>query len=432
MKKAISLTLLLLGVILIYQFVAGIFKTSHEVNYYIEKDNYKINVLEKFEHNKYYFTISNNGFDYVFDTSNYFGKRTEVLSDILVTSNDNLECIYPVYQGETTGNIFDKILSKIFRNNGRGNDNVAGNVRGNIVCSDKSNIYAYESVKDNDLVVDFVNYLKQNNYKSSLFDEKKYDKPNKVNGIEYYKDYIDEVITLWNYRGITVLNNKTGYTTELLSFDRYENTLGVSVGKYYVIPNYINNNLFEIDGFYIIDLVTNDQNLVNLDFIMSDKSYINGVIDDKLYIFDKTNMRQIEINVKKKEIKTVSSKNNAKYYDNDWVERNIYDFKNSELKFNYINKDDVSGYNINNVYQSDDSYFVYENNTMYQIYKNNLDKKITLFYGKELKEIKVIDNNLYYIIGNTLYRYNDMYSVKKLLTYSELKYNYKNIVNIYK
>ena len=405
MKKAISLTFILVLIILVYQFFAGMIKTGHEVNYVVEKENNKFSVVEKLENNKYYFDVNNNGFDYVFSVDNQFGKRKEIISDVLVTGDTNFQCIYPIY---------------------------LNNIESNIVCSDKSNIYSYESVKTKDLVVNFVKYLKDNNYNSTSFEEDKYYSPSNASGIEYHKEYINEVIAMWNYRGITVMNNKTSYTTELLPFDRYENTLGVTVGKYFVMPNYINNNLFEIDGFYIINLKTNDQDLVKLDFIMSDKSYVNGIVDNKIYIFDKNNMKQIEINVKNKEINVVSNGDVAKYYDNEFIDRNIYDFKNSDIKFNNINKEEVKNYNTNNVYQSNDSYFVYENNTMYQIYKNNLDKKIILFYGKNLKEIQVIKNNIYYINGNTLYRYNDKYSIKKLLTYSELKYNYKNIVNIYK
>lgn len=417
MKKAISLTAILVLTILVYQFFAGFFKTSHEINYLIEKDNHKFNINERYENNKYYFSVNNNGYNYIFTIDNKFGKNKEIITDFIVTGNSNLECIYPVYKG--------------INNNSNNTNILASKVSSNIICSDKSNIYSYESVKNKSIVINFVKELKEKGY-NLLVQEDNYNNPSRIDGVEYYKEYIDEIIAMWNYRGITIINNKNSYTNEIFDFDRYENTLGITVDKYYVVPNYINNNLFEIDGFHIINLKNNEKDLVKLDFIMSDKSYINGIINNKLYIFDKNNMKQIEIDVNKKEINVISNNNVAKYYDNSWIDRNVYDFKNSEIKFNYINKEDVKEYNLNNVYQSSDSYFVYENNTMYQIYKNNLNKKIVLFYGKDLKDIKVIDNNIYYVSDNSLYRYNDKYSIKKLLTNNELKYNYKNIVNISK
>jgi len=405
MKKAISLTFILVLIILVYQFLVGVFKQTHEVNYFIEKDNYKINISEKFNNNKYYFDVNNNDFNYVFSIDNQFGKREEIISDIIVTSNNNLECIYPVFLND---------------------------IESNIICSDKSNIYSYESVKNNNLVVNFVKEIKERGYSSPSFEEDKNIIPSNADGIEYYKENIDEIIAVWNYRGITVINDKSSFLVDLLPFDRYENTLGTIVGKYYVIPNYVNNNLFEIDGFYIINLKTNEQDFIKLDFVMSNRSYINGIVNNKIYIFDKNNMKQIEIDVNKNKINVISNSDFAKYYDNSWIDRNIYDFKNNDIKFNDVNKEDVKEFNINNVYQSKDSYFIYQNNTMYQIYKNNLDKKKVLFYGKDLKEIKVVDNNIYYINGNSLYRYNDKYNIKKIIDYNELKYNYKNIINIYK
>jgi hypothetical protein len=92
---------------------------------------------------------------------------------------------------------------------------------------------------------------------------------------------------------------------------------------------------YDFNKFYIIDLTNNKIN----DLILKEKnipldSYINGVVDNKLYLFDKENLLQYEIDPKKKTSKVVGSTSlNGKYYNSKWEEKDIYEFKNKELIF---------------------------------------------------------------------------------------------------
>ena len=229
MKKAISLVIILFGVFLIYQFLVINFKSSHSVEYTVTNEQIKFDVKEEFINNKYFFEVKIDDYKFIFDENNIFNKKRNVIKSIEYTSDNNLSCIYPVYED---------------------NDS-------RIICSDKSNIYSYESVKNNDLVVNFVNVLKDKSYNSYTFVTPEYESNDSK--IQIYHKYIeDEKINLWNYTGVSVIDNDRQADTEVLDFDRYDNTLATTVGKYYVMPIYLNNKLFEVNKFYILNLTTNE------------------------------------------------------------------------------------------------------------------------------------------------------------------------------
>ena len=58
-------------------------------------------------------------------------------------------------------------------------------------------------------------------------------------------------------------------------------------------------------------------------------------------------------------------------------------------------------------------------NKVYKVYKNNYDSRIYLFTIKEHSNVFASGNNLYYISGNTIYKY-DKYGLKKVLVDDEL------------
>lgn len=404
MKKAISLVIILFGIYLIYQFAIINFKSTHSTEYTINNEQIVFNVKEEFKNNKYFFEVNIDNYKFIFDKKNDSNKKRNIIKNIEYVSDNNIGCIYPVYENSTSS----------------------------VICANHENIYSYESVKNNDLVENFVTMLKDKSYTSDSFETPEYESDDSKIQI-YYKYIEDEIINIWNYTGVSVINNDRRADTEVLDFDRYENTLATTVDKYYIMPVYLNNNLFEVNKFFAINLTTNETYEILLPFTLSNRSYINGVINNKLYIFDKTNMKQIEINPSKKEALVVGDeKTNCKYYDNTWETRNIYDFVNNNIKFNNVHYEDIKNHSYDQAFETKNSYYIYHNNTMYQVYKNNLENKITLFTEGKIKEIIVKEDNIYYIKGDTLYRYNNKYGIRKLLTYDEFKYNYKNIVSIYK
>src|SRR5699024_6713102 len=65
------------------------------------------------------------------------------------------------------------------------------------------------------------------------------DEATKEDNLSIYYDYIPEnyLFTIWNYRGIYVINSEGIENKEFLNEDHYENTLSIIAGKYYVTIN---------------------------------------------------------------------------------------------------------------------------------------------------------------------------------------------------
>lgn len=405
MKKIISLVILLFGVLMIYQFTVIHFKTSHALNYAIKvSDDVAFDISEEFRDNKYYLDIKYDNFQFIYKTDNSFNKSKNIVESIEYLINNNMVCIYPVYK------------------NG---------VSSTIKCSDTSDIYSYDAVSDNNAAVNFRSSLIDKGYTAL---ENKNVSLTSVDNLDVYYDNIDEYITVWNYQGFYTFHDKTYFNQNILSFDRYENTLTSIVDKYYISPIYIDNKLFEISGFYIFNLETNKKTTISLTTNLSNQTYINGIVNNKLYIFDKNNRIQLEINPKSNTSRIVGSIDlNCQYYNVGFETRNIYDFINNKITFNYEDYSNINSiYNYDNIYSNDASYFIYTGNTMYQVFKDNLNIKIKLFTLDDIKEVKVIDDNIYFIKKDTLYKYNDIDGISPLIVDSELQYNYSNIIGIYK
>ena len=204
--------------------------------------------------------------------------------------------------------------------------------------------------------------------------------------------------------------------------------MGILINNLYVVPKYSKKP--EISSYYIIDIIKNKKHEIKLKNKLSTSIYINGVVDDKLYIFDKSNIIQYVIDPKTKKIKKSGDKTSIKYYDGKWIDYNPYEYVKKELKFNYIEEKKMP-FEYKQIYQTSKYYYYYDNyNNFYKVYKNNLKSPIFLFNQSDIKEISIINDKIYFLIEDTLYRY-DEYGIKNILKRKEINYNSKNIYSVY-
>lgn len=404
MKKAVSLAFLFICIFFIYQFGVNFFKNSHELTYSIQKDNYSFKVKESFLKDHYNIEVEVREYDFYFQQENNFNKQKKIISDFEFKEENGLMCIYPVYT-----EIEDAYL----------------------LCSDNDKIYTKDSLNGNSMVQAFYNELVDKKYEEVLpIDEtvKTY------NRITYYPNAMNEYVALWYYQGFISFSNNSAVYRPFLSFDRYENTLSALIGKYYITPYYSSKKLFECSSFEVYDVSSNENFTIDLNTTLSNFSYKNGVVEDKLYIFDKNNMVQIAIDPKKKKSEIVGNKDiNGLDYQGKWTTRNIYDFSQSIVKFSSFDETKLrERYSYINAVEDRNSYYFYDGEGLYQVYKQNLDKKILLLKQQNMKEIQVNDGFIYYILGDTIYKYNINTGIRKILQYSELQYNWENMYSIYK
>lgn len=405
MKKQVKYILIVIVLVVITFFFINKFKTHHTIKYHI-KNNNNIEIIETYhkdnENDYYILEINKDDKKFIFDVNNKFNKKKKIIKDVIVYDNNDLTCIYPI-------SINDKVTL-------------------NIECLIDDKLYSYNSIKDEYDLNEFTENIP--NFNSEYYNDKK-SNISKYNDIKVYNDnlYDNENIILYNYKELIKIKKHESSKIQFSNFDIYNNTLGVLINNWYLIPKYSNKP--EISSYYVIDIVKEKKNEIKIDKKLSTNVYINGIIDDKLYIFDKSNIIQYEIDPKKKKINKVGDKNAIKFYDGKWINSNPYDYVNSEKKFNLVSHDIKLSFEYENIFETSNAYYFYtDKGSFYKVYKKYLENPILLFESSDYHEVKLINNKVYFISNNSIYRYDD-YGIKTILQRNELKYNFNNIYSVY-
>lgn len=414
MKKAIALIIILITLFFSVQYISTKIKKNHEVEYEIKKDDITFVVKEKYSKkldNSYSIQISDKTNNFVYTIDNKFNKQKKIIKDVIYETNGNTLCIYPI---------------------------LLNNQKSYIECSSEGKIYSYYSFKNNDVMNKLVLKLNELHVDLSSLNENNNETLTTDTSILYNKNILNnDVFVVWDYKGVDLINYKTTKYMSLYNYDKYENTHGSVVGNYYVTPQYNYGTVFDFNKLNIINLDELSKKTINLDQTVRQDTYINGVVDNKLYYFDPDSMNQIEINPKNKSQKIVGNeKNNAKFYSNgNWSNINIYEFKTNKKIFtnDYSNETKLLSYNPVQIFESKNNYYyLTSDNNFYQLNKNFMDNPILLFNQSNMKEIKVVYDTIYHISGDTLYFYNNDNGLKMVLKNNEWNYNYSNIYGIYK
>lgn len=414
MKKALSLVILLVILFMSYQLIGTFIKKNHEIEYNIQIENqeYKIKeIYNKKLNNSYYLEITLNDQKFIYNIDNSFNKQKRIVKDIKVKNIDNVLCIYPI---------------------------LINDQKTEIECNYNNNLYSYYVAKDFTAAKELVTELKTLGYDSKVWNPTSNENIKTHTSYLYNNNFLDnDVFVIWNYKGIELINKEKTEYLSLYSYDKYENTHATIVDNYFITPQYNYGTVFDFNKLNLINLDDFSKSSIDLEQTVKQDTYINGIIDNKLYYFDPDNLKQIEINPKRKKYKIVGNeKDNAQYYANgEWSTINIYDFKTNKKYFNddYSNNEKLMIYNPKNIYETKiNYYYLLEDGSFYQLNKNNLDKPMLLFKQDNMKEIKVIDNTIYYMVGDSIYLYNNETGIQKVLQNSEWNYNYTNIYNVYK
>ena len=167
---------------------------------------------------------------------------------------------------------------------------------------------------------------------------------------------------------------------------------------------------------------------------ISKDSYINGIINNEIYLFDKDELKQYKISKKGKKVEEVGNKNQGVlYYNLKFETKDVYTFRDNNIKFKIINdyiKQIEKNTSIKFIEKQNDTYYyaTKEGNVYY--YNTNNKIKVLLF-NKNIKDFKLIKETLFFIENDTLYSYSQQEGIKKLLTYKELSFNWDNRLAIY-
>lgn len=406
LRRAISFTLILLLLFLVYQFLINYVKSEHFVTYnlnldheyvvdedYVKSDGYEYYILKV--------TTEDNEV-FLFDVENKFNKQEKIVSDVLEYNDENVHC-----------------LTLLFKDN---------KTYSEPICRKDNELYSYHAIKE---TVDLSNYIK----KIKNFDLDKYSKDSEktsLDEITYNKEYLqdDEVIIMYGYKSVRFIWNKYDRNFTFSQIDTYKNTLGRVVDHYYVIPRYTSSATFST--FVVYEIIDGFKKEISVPYSISKQSYVNGVYDNKLYIFDKSNLTQYEIDPSKEVVNIVGDeqKEGFAYINGKETKVSVYDMNSKDVIFS--DGKDKNFKNIDyDIIDLQSYYAIYgKDNSFYKVYEKYPEYSINLFTDKNAKEIKVRRDNIYYLKDDSIYRYNK-YGNVLIATSSELKYNYENAFDIY-
>ena len=415
MKKILSFMVLLAILAILYQYGIIFLKKGHEINYDLVFENKKFKVEEIYDKDSegyYTITISNDDYHFIYEIKDEFNKQQKIVKEIEMVEANNVMCIYPIY-------IKDKALS-------------------NITCSQKTNktIYSYTYYKNDNLVKQLVEKLKGKNITNLAWEAENKELTKDGTISSYQKNIMEnDTIAVWAYKRLYVADRDKTHYIDIFEDDIYENKAATLIGYNYYIPKYDEDNFKNFNRYYKINIKRREKSELLLQDTLSKETYVNGVVDGKMYIFDKKNLIQYEINDDNDSPRKTGDQNlNAQYYDGKWHDKSIIEFKDKEIKFkkDYTAIEELKQYKYDEIYETDRYYYLKNNGEISRIYKKNLNQKVILFTANNLKSIVANKDTIYFIIDDTIYYYHDNYGIRRIIVSNEFKYNYNNIYAVYK
>ena len=399
MSKLKRIIIVIFLVIIIY----GCYKiliVEHEFTYKINKYNIREHFYINNSHH-YDMTITKNKYNYTFTLDKNLSKQKRIIKSIKAYKSNNLVCIVPIYNKDIDLNIYCNLdkeqvsndyLIKTYNNEFK-------------VIKKKIKKYKIKLPSSSSVKID---YKKIKVYQKNILDKDNY--------------YV------WNYKGVYSLNNSKLNYKKILNYDLYDNVMATTVKNYYVL--FENNSVNGIKKVYIYNNKNNNLTSFKLDKVISKDSYINGVVDNLIYVTDRKQKKEYTIDIFSKKIKQVD--NNLKYivYENNEkkkISKSDYFMEDQYFdKFIRDNKITAS----EQLIKVGNYYYYFENSKIYKVLDTNKKYRTLLLELTDIKEWHVYDDKIIIMAGDTIYSYTDKYGLRKIIKSNELKYNYKNIYKV--
>ena len=373
--------------------------SGHHLVYKVKNNKHKITIDEtykKIDHDRYDFVFKVNGITF----HQYFYKdldnRNYMVSQVDYLEDNNYKCIYPIYKDKK--------------------------IKSNLICFDGEYYYPYQAIIGKSEVID--------NFMSNRF--KTYEESKKEDNITIYQNNLfkKHKIFLENYKGIYFIDKDKVSNVSLFNKDVYTKNISGFTNEYYFVANY--EDEYATNQLIYISLNNKKQKVLKKITPISFDSIVEGVIDDDIYLLDKSNKEQYKINLKDEKIDLIGNekKKLSILEDGKWVKKNYYQVEQGNYYF--------SPYEINSTYngikydkvdhfkdQKYDLYYLYtKTDKGYHMYKVDGDKKIiSLFDVDDTNQVYYQENGFYFKYNDTIYYYDDNVGLLKMVTYSELKYN---------
>lgn len=413
MKKIITfitvLLLLFIGLKIWYRF----FGDGHNYTYTIDSGDISFEVNEQFSNDSdnsyYYFEFTINDDKFYYQTFNNFRNKSKIVEEIYYYNDKKYTCILPVFIG-------NKIISDIICRATNGYYYFYNNLKG---MSEEVDSFAKS--------LEVVGY----DYNQWLDNEEYVEKE----GIKIFnKNLITKhYLSLTNYKGIYLINNKqkNQVNNELFSQDVYQKKFDVIYNDKYIVADY--KEKYRFHEFIVIDISTGKKGKIISNNEISFDSYIQGIVNDKIYFFDKDSKKQYIIDMTKaKVIEVGNEEKGIKIYNGvDWKIVSAVTASNNEIKFEESNNPIMSDANYEKIAKIEHGnggyYYYYKKiDDKYLVYRSNIQDNEQLYYTFTTTNIDNVifgNNYIYFIDGEFIKRYSDKEGIRKIVEYSELKFN---------
>ncbi len=360
---------------------------------------FEVNETSNFNYNNYAYNITVDETTFSFQVFQNYNKASKVLESIKYYDQDNYQCILPIFKDNL---ILIDMICKV-----GDTYNYYFNLQGDNANLDK---FANDNYNPNQFVDNTETEVRE--------------------GLDIYIENLveDHYISFNNYKGVYIVSddfNSKAYNISLFSQDIYNQELGQFVDRYYIVPDYNQNHQFH--EMNIVDLVSLDTIVISSNQAISFDSYIQGVVDNKIYLYDKDNAVQYEIDPHNESVVQLSNQE-IRYYDGEWSTMTIAE-ANSEKKFitNIVDYTDEQYAKIDKVGNEVGYYYLYrKNGNKYDVYRINIQDKsglIYLFSTQSIDSISYVDDYVYFINDNKIKVYNDKFGIRNLIEYEELEFN---------
>lgn len=380
------------------------FSKGRTVSYEIKNEGIKFKITEAYtknyknEYPNYYIEIMVDKKIFNFELPNSFSGDSYIVNDIKYFKNDTYTCVLPIFNGE-------KIMS-------------------DILCLKDSTLYHYQDLQNESLELD--------KFASSVLKNTREDTSSiKMNNLQVYPDNLNKgmYLVLTNYHGIDIIHSKKLETVSLFEEDIYTQKIKVQVGKYYVIADY--NQKHNFHEFYRVDVTTKKITKIVSDAAISFDSYIEGVVGDDIYLFDKDSKKQYKINVKNKTVVLNGTvKTGIEQYSNGKFKNiNAYEAYTNELYFDKYPVKDIASLKVIQVGHKHSGYnYMYTPlpNGKYKVLHSHVQNDTVKTYAFTISDVNQIwyaSTGVYYIEGDILYYYSPLYGTKPLLQNNEWNFN---------
>ena len=423
MKRLLMMLIILFSIYLGIQFAFKFFGNGHTINYQIKNGGDTFDVEEvytlnrKDEMNNYYFKVKVNLTTFSFQTYENFNRSDMILKRVRYFKDDKYECLLPIFRNDKI--IFDFMC-----------------MQGNVIT------YYHDLIGKDETLDEFVSGISEKNYNVNNWKDDKSNQIGKAPITVYPNNILDNhFIGINNYKGIYTINNlnlKKIADVKIFNKDIYERKLSAIIGKYYVTADYELDN--EFNRFYVIDLTSNSVSAARGNQNISYDTYIQGIVGNSLYLFDRESKKQFELDAKAKSLLEVGNLDTGiKYYDNGkWERVSAENAAKTDLLFNYpsttidnpnYDRADKVGNKLSGYY-----YYYKKKNDIYNVYRANVqdpDVITYLFSTSEINSIKYVYDFVYYSENNEVKYYEDKTGIKTVVKDDEFEFNKSLFYNIY-